>query len=239
MRTDILADLRDVCDLLCDPHQIREPRWTWDANRNKKPLPDHVVVLPGLLGQLADIVYPGSPPDNGSGPTARPVPGSRPPLRTDAMSALFAIHCAVARWHMSYCLTTRDTLESSVRQLLGRVAQEDSDTQAALLTEMRSWQRQAEIICGWRQPDPQLQVPCPVEGCGERRLRVNLTDRSARCEACGARWGEQEDEWTGSIGVLAGHIAAYQKLSKKAADGARLVERERKQARSGRVQPAV
>lgn len=233
MSVDTLSELRDVCDALCDPRQFREPRWTWDANRNKKPLPDHVVVLPGLLVQLHEVVYPGSAPESNGG--SRPVPSSRPPLRTDAMSALFAIHCAVARWHMSYCLTTRDTLESSVRQLLGRVSTEDSDTQAALLTEMRSWQRQAEIICGWREPDPQLQVPCPVEGCGERRLRVAMTDLKARCEACGARWAEQEDEWTGSISILAGHIAAFQKTSKAGADRVRAEERAKKAARSGKA----
>lgn len=236
MTADIMADLRDVCDLLCDPHQIREPRWTWDANRNKKPLPDHVVVLPGLLGQLADIVYPGSPPDNGAGPTSRPVPSSRPPLRMDAASAHLAITIAVARWHVSLGLELRDTIESSVRQLLGRIAVEDSDTQATLLSEMRSWQRQAEIICGHRQPDPQLQVPCPH--CTERRLRVNMTELTARCDTCGSRWAEQEDERTGSIGVLAAHIAEFQRQSKAGADRVRAEVRERKHRISGRVAPA-
>lgn len=230
--TDILADLADTCDALCDPQQHREPRWYWDANRNKKTLPDHVVVLPGLIARLAEVVYPGSAPDNGG--TARPVPSSRPPLRTDAASALLAIHMAVARWTLSLRLELRDTIESSVRQLLGRIAREDSDTQMALLTEMRSWQRQCEIICGDRQPDPQLQVPCLVEGCGQRRLRVNMAELKARCEGCGTRWAENEDPEHGiySIGVLAGHIADYQRQSKAGADRVRQEERDRKAARS-------
>lgn len=241
MSTDLMADLRDVTDALCDPHMVREPRGhIWDANRHKKQLPDHVVVLPGLLQQLADIVYPGSPPDTGAGPTSRPVPSSRPPLRMDAASAHLQIVMAVTRWHVSLGLELRDTLESSVRQLLGRIATEDSDTQTVLLAEMRSWQRQAEIICGHRQPDPQLQVPCPVGDCGARRLRVNMAELSARCEECGCRWAEQEDPDRGiyAIGVLAGHIAEFQRLSKEGADRAWRVERERKARISGRVAPA-
>lgn len=233
--TDLLADLADTCDALCDPTQIRHPQWYWDENRNKKNLPDHIVVLPGLIARLAEVVYPGSTPDSDG--TSRPVPSSRPPLRTDAASAYLAIHMATARWSISLSLELRDTIESSIRQLLGRISREDSDTQLALLTEMRSWQRQCEIICGDRQPDPQLQVPCPNPDCGERRLRVNMTDLKARCENCGDRWAEQEDPENRvySIGVLAAHIADYQRQSKAAADGARQQERDRKAARSGRV----
>ncbi len=235
MSTDIMADLRDTVDSLCDPHQIREPRWTWDHNRHKKQLPDHVVILPGLLQQLADIVYPGSPPDNGAGPTARPVPSSRPPLRMDAASAHLSIVMAVTRWHVSLGLELRDTLESSVRQILGRIAVEDSDTQAVLLAEMRSWQRQAEVICGWKDPDPQLQVPCPH--CADRQLRVNTATVTARCGNCGARWAEDEDPHTGlySIGVLARHIADHQRTAKAGADRVRQAERERKQRATGKV----
>ncbi len=242
-----MADLRDTVDALCDPHQIREPRGTyWDHNRHRKQLPDHVTVLPGLLQQLADIVYPGSPPDNGAGPTARPVPSSRPPLRMDAASAHLSIVMAVTRWHLTLGLVLRDTLESSVRQLLGAISREDPDTQAVLLGEMRSWQRQAEIICGHRQPDPQLQVPCPH--CGERKLRVNMTDLTARCDGrpddgdpCGSRWAETEDPDRGiyPIGVLARHIAEHQRLSKEGADRARAVDRARKQRISGRPATAV
>ncbi len=246
MTADIMTDLRDTVDSLCDPHQIREPRGhIWDHNRHKKQLPDHVTVLPGLLQQLADIVYPGSPPDNGAGPTSRPVPQSRPPLRMDAASAHLAIVMAVTRWHVSLGLELRDTIESSVRQLLGRIATEDSDTQTTLLSEMRSWQRQAEIICGHRQPDPQLQVPCPR--CGERRLRVNMADLTARCdgrpdgEPCGSRWAEQEDPDRGvyPIGVLARHIADHQRLSKEGADRARAEDRARKARISGKPAPAM
>lgn len=241
MSVDIMADLRDVTDSLCDPHQVREPRGhIWDANRHKKLLPDHVIVLPGLLQQLADIVYPGSPPDNGAGPTSRPVPASRPPLRMDAASAHLAIVMAVTRWHLSLGLVLRDTIESSIRQMLERIKREDFETQTVLLVEMRSWQRQAEIICGHRQPDPQLQVPCPDPECAQRKLRVNMADLTARCDGCGTRWAEQEDPDHGiyAIGVLARHIADHQRLSKEGADRVRKVERERKQRISGRVAPA-
>lgn len=223
MPADVLADLRDTCDILCDPIQHRHPRWTWDTNRHKKPLPDHVVILPGLLAQVAAIVYPGSAEEDGS---ARPVPASRPPLRLDAASAWMQIHLAVTRWTLSLRLELRDTIESSVRQLLGRIAAEDADTQQALLSEMRTWRRQCELVCGEREPDPELQVPCPH--CGDRRLRVNLVDRTARCGSCRSRWAEAEDEHVGSIGVLGRHIAEHKRLSKEAANRARAEDRERK-----------
>lgn len=236
MAYDLMADLRDTVDALCDPSQHREPIHGWDHNRNRKVVGHHVIIRPGLLAQVGEMVYPGTPPDSGNF-VVRSVPGSRPPLRLDASSAYMQIHLAVTRWSLSLHLDLRDTIESSVRQLLGRIAAEDRDTQAALLGEMRSWRHQCEIITGLKDPDPQLQVPCPQ--CGNRTLRVNLADQAARCgyeevvdgerRRCGATW----DEPSGTIGVLARYIADHKASSKAGADRVRLEERQRKARRNG------
>lgn len=234
MTVDILADLRDCCDALTEPYQSRSPRWEWDHNRHRKPLPDHVVTLPGLLQQLADMAYPGRPTESGDF-VMRPIPGSRPPLQLRAVSAHAHITIGIVRWCWSLQLELRDTAESNLRQVLAAAGRQDRETQIALLDEVRSWRRQAEVITGWRDPDPELQVPCP--GCGERGLRVSIADRTARCTNCRTRWAEDEDIDAGiySIGVLGRHIAAYQRGATAASDRVWAEERDRKARRAGRT----
>lgn len=234
MTVDILGDLRDACDSLTEPHQIRNPRHTWSPTRNKVTLPDHVVTLPGLLQQLADMAYPGRPTDGGDF-VMRPIPGSRPPLQLRAVSAHAFITVGIVRWCWSLQLDLRDTAESNLRQVLAAAGRQDRDTQIALLDEVRGWRRQAEVITGWRDPDPELQAPCPH--CGERGLRVNLAERTARCSGCRSRWAEEVDPEAGiwSIGVLGQHIAEHQRGSKAAADRVRAEERDRKARRAGKA----
>jgi hypothetical protein len=234
MVVDVLTELTDTADALTEPHQSREPRWTWDAdrsNRNKIKLPDHVVTLPGLITQVGDIVWPSGRQDQGDF-HVRPVPSSRPPGDPEASACYLDVSIAVTRWHVMLGLTLRDTLESSIRQLLGRISREDRDTQLALLDEMRQWRRHCEVITGLVSPDPQLQVPCPVDGCGARTLRINVGKRTARCTSCKARWAEQEDPDAGiySISILAQWIGEWQASAKAAADSARQVARQRKTA---------
>lgn len=260
MSIDLLADLLEVADTLTEPYQIRHPQWEW-VNRNKKKLPDHIVVLPGLLQQLADIAYPGSGMDTGGG-SVRSVPGSRPPLQTQALSAYMEITVTVTRWCWALKLDLRDTVESNLRAVLGiapslprsrtRVDSYTCGTCAAgrgrehwspchhchvvtqveLISELRTWQRRAEVITGWRKPDPQVEAPCPY--CGERQLRINLDSETARCGGCPAEWSED----TVPLGVLAQHIAQHRVESKAAAVEARRVERERKRQRYARPETA-
>jgi hypothetical protein len=231
MAFDVLAELRDTCDALTEPHEHREPIFGWDKNRHKIKLGDHKIVRPGLFAQVHELIYPGTPPDTGDF-AVRSVPGSRPPLRTDAASAYLQVHLVVTRWCVSLSLDLRDTIESSIRALLGRIGTEDRDTQVALLSELRSWRYQCELITGLRDPDPHLQVPCPH--CGDRSLRVSMADRTARCTheevvdgekwRCGAWWDEE------SIGVLARHITTFTANAKADADRVRAEERARKDA---------
>ncbi len=233
MSTDIMADLRDTVDALTNPTQVRNPRHTRDADGGKVQLPDHVVTLPGLIAQVADIVWPTGASDSES---ARPVPSSRPPGNPQAMAVHLDIWIGVAKWHMQWCLTTRDTLESSIRQLLGRVASEDRDTQEYLLTEMRGWLHRCEVVLREAFDDPQVQSPCPVEGCGQRTLRINVQRKTARCSTCRSRWAEVPDPARGiwSIVGLADHIQTYEAQSRAAASDARAAERVVKERRYGR-----
>lgn len=256
MSTDLLADLLDVADALTDPQQLRTPLFMWDANRNKKKIGDHVVTIPGLLTQLAGHAYPGSTGDDTG--SARPVPASRPPLQIQALSAWMEMNVAVVRWCHHLRIGLRDTLESNLRAVLGKSAtlphartqvaayacptclvghdREHWDpchhchpiTQVELITELRGWQRRAEVITGERQADPQVEAPCPH--CGNRRLRINLTDYTARCGDCPAEWSEEGVP----LGVLAQHIAQHREASKAAADEARRVARKLKEIRYAR-----
>lgn len=237
MSVDTLSELRDVCDALTNPYQHREPRHAWNASKHKVRLPDHVVTLPGLIAQVAEAAYPGGNTADSGGFTVRPVPGSRPPGNPRALACYLDIHIGVTKWTILFGLAgqeTRDTVESQLRHLVASSPTQDSEDQLGLLDELRRWQRQCEIITGWRDPDPQLEVPCPVEGCGERALRVNLAEKTARCTACGSRWAEDEDDYTGQIGLLARHIQDHKAATKAGADRVWADERERKAARNGR-----
>lgn len=233
MTFDVVAELRDVADALTNPTQVRNPRHGRDANGERVRLEDHVAILPGLIGQVAEIVWPNGGSDSES---ARPVPASRPPGNPQAMMVHLDIWIGVARWHMRWCLTTRDTLESSVRQLLAKVMSEDSDTQDELLAEMRSWRHRCELVLREAFNDPQVQSPCPVEGCGSRTLRINVQRKTARCATCRARWAEVPDPERGvwSIVGLADHIQTFEAASRAAAAEVRETERVLKEKRYGR-----
>ena len=232
MSSDIMADLRDTVDALCDPTPIRNPRHGRDADGNKIQLRDHVVTIPGLIAQVAEIVWPAG----NDSESARPVPTSRPPGNPQAMALHLDIWIGVAKWHMHWCLTTRDTVESSIRQLLGRVASEDRDTQEDLLADLRAWQHRCEVVLREAFNDPQVQSPCPVEGCGQRTLRINVKKKTARCTTCRARWAEVPDPDRGiwSIVGLADHIQTYEAQSRAAASEARAADRVLKERRYGR-----
>lgn len=230
--TDIVAELRDLVDQLTNTTHVRNPRHARDANGERVQLPDHTANLPGLVGQIAEIVWP----DGGDSESARPVPSSRPPGNPQAMAVHLDMWIGVAKWHMRWCLTTRDTLESSMRQLLGRVMSEDSDTQEELLFELRSWRHRCEVVLREAFNDPQVEAPCPVEGCGQRTLRVNTQKKTARCTTCRARWAEVPDPERGiwSIVGLADHIQAFMRESRAAAAEVRASERELKERRYGK-----
>ena len=168
----------------------------------------HVTTQPGLLAQLGEAMVDAS---SGSQEAAgaRAVPGSRPPGCWEALATLAAITTAVAGWCWDLDLPLRDTVESSIRALIGKAPELDDDRAARLLADMRSWRYRAAVMTGWQSPLFAPRVPCPA--CGKNNtLRVNLDRQAAFCSSqdrdesgalmCGTTWD------AATIGVLADYI---------------------------------
>lgn len=187
-RRDPLADIRDAADTLTDPRQHREPRWEWDHNRHRKPLPDHVVTLPGLIQQLRDLIEPGAA-DEGAG--ARALPESRPPGNLDAVSLLAAIEFGAAKRCLDLQVTRRATPESNIRAIVGAAGRLDYDTARVVAAELRAWQRQAEILAKWRNGAMELICPCP-ECAARGSLLVNPETEAAWCTSCAQEWPAED-----------------------------------------------
>jgi hypothetical protein len=193
--------IRDLADELTEPHMHSEPVPFWDNNRNRK-FRRHITVQPGLIAQLYQSVMPAS---SSFEPHAGGVPGSRPPLAVEALSRHDEIAMAVLRWCTSLNLRTQVSVESNVRRLAARAQSFDDADARVLLSEMRQWRRWCAVLTGWESLYRPARVPCPVVDCGRTNtLRINLTAKTAMCQACGTTWSEDD----GTIGILAGYIQA-------------------------------
>ncbi|WP_285554854.1 DUF7341 domain-containing protein [Actinoplanes regularis] len=200
----MLDQIATVADDLTEPHMHSESITGWDRNRHRKTR-RWTTVQPGLLAQLHQSVIPvwSTPDDFG----ASSVPASRPPLAVEALSRHDEIAMAVLRWCTSMGLETRVSVESNVRALVGATPKLDEETAAALLDEMRQWRRWCLVLTGWEQLYCPAGVPCPIVGCGMRNsLRINLTNATALCRACGSTWTKDAEDDAGAIGVLADYI---------------------------------
>lgn len=230
--SDFLPSLADVVDALTNPSQHRTPRHKWSTdrrNRNKIRLKDHVVVLPGLLTQLAALAFPlGVDGEEGAGGQA--IPQSRPPGNPRALTAWLDIHIAATRWTVHLGVGSRDTMTGMVRGLLGGAPGQAHTTQRDLLNDMNGWRARCEEIAGWTTPDPVLTVPCPTDLCGYRTLRVDVEQKTARCMSCGSEWAEQETDTVGSLAVLGRYVTRYRARASDAADAVRAEVRRRKAA---------
>ena len=202
-----LDQIIDTADALTEPHIHSEPVVTWTKARHRK-VTQWRTVQPGLITQLYQSVFPAS--SGGDDPSTRGVPGSRPPLAVEALSRHDEIAMAVLRWCTSLRLETRVSVESNVRALVGAAAGMDTETMTALLDEMRQWRRWCLVSTGWEKVIAPHGVPCFIDGCGQRNtLRINLTNATGLCRACGAFWTKDAEEDAGAIGVLADYIRAY------------------------------
>lgn len=194
-------DIRDTADALTEPSIHREPIPEWDRHRNRRVRHHHKTVQPGLLAQLYQSVVPSS--SSSADPPAGGVPGSRPPLAVEALSAHEQITTDVYRWCASLGLECRPRVESNIRQLAAKAMSFDEGTGKVLLTELARWRRWCLVLTGWEHVRVVRGVPCPRVGCGQPgTLRINLTTVSAMCRHCGAVWGEDD----GGIGVLAQYV---------------------------------
>lgn len=225
---DLLQDIADSASALTDPRHNAEPRHEWDRHRNRKPLPPHITTVPGLIQQLRDLAEDGTPTGDGTG--VRSIPESRPPGAFDAVSLLAAVAFGAA-WRLTgpvdeggLGMAGRPDVESNIRAIVGAAASTDSDIQRDIRHELRSWQRQAEVILGWQSPPIELVAPCPVvdvDGhgtpCGARgTLLADREGTGARCVKCGSWWDD------GNIGVLLAYVNEYTGRSRRAAEDVRL-----------------
>jgi Zn ribbon nucleic-acid-binding protein len=229
---DLLADIAEAASMLTDSRSNSEPRWTWDASRNRKPLPPHVTTVPGLIQQLRDAEEPGSSGDGGG------AGGGSLPLGLSALSLLGAITFGAAmrakRWGVN--LDQRTTPEEHIRGLVGLASRQSSGEQDELARELRSWRWQAEIVTGWRSPPRELIAPCPQCGARGTLLAYAHEDNPrARCLECGAGWAEIPREDEGSIRILAAHVTAHQKRSGLTSAKLRAEAVEARRRREGRV----
>jgi hypothetical protein len=191
-----MADLLAAADELTDPRRHVEVISGWTKSRNRVTR-RRITTLPSLLDQLAEAVHPGETYiENDS---ARPGFGSRPPARLDAIDRLLAIEAGAARWVTSLRMSLRADTAGNIRALVGICGTLDSNTLAALHTEVTTWRSWAATVTGWQTPPWRPRVPCPVcDTIGS--LRIRLDRKTACCMDCGDSWDEQ------SIGLLAEHI---------------------------------
>lgn len=230
---DTLQDIADAAQALTDPRQHAEPRWEWDTNRNRKPLPPHRTTIPGLIQQLRDQAEPGVDGDAGGAGGPKSVP-----VAIDAVSLLASISLGAAmrakQWGVN--LDERTTPEEHIRGLVGLAGRRTSDEQHELRRELRSWQWQSEIITGWRTPPRELVAPCPQCGARGTLLAYAAEDNPrARCVGCGAAWAELPQHDEGSIRILAEHVVAYQRqagVTMAAARAAAVADRRRREGRA-------
>lgn len=220
-----LEQVHEWADALTDPHQHTERFEVWDENRHKKQR-THTTTQLGLLAQLAELMLPSSSPEPGDG-----VAGSRPPGRWDAVATHATITIAAVKWCWSLRLDQRETVESNIRQLVGAFPTMDADARQAFGSDVRSWHRQAEIVAGWKSAPMDPCAPCPAlvrnpdgtsRDCGERSLRIQLSDAFAFCASCGTEWD------TSTIGLLAEAVRAYKAATDAAADVVRAKARAEK-----------
>jgi hypothetical protein len=194
----LLVDIRDTADRLTEPYVHSEPIVHWDTNRNRK-IKRHRTLQPGLLAQLYQAVVFVASGDSVAGG----LPGSRPPLAVEALSRHDTISMAALRWCTSLGLATRVSAESNIRALVGAAGGLDSDTARVLLAEMRQWLRWCLVMTGWESVYRPAGVPCIIVDCGQvNTLRINLTTRTAMCQACESTWTDED----GALGVLAEYI---------------------------------
>lgn len=231
--SDTLTDIAEAAQALTDPRSHAEPRWEWDANRNRKPIKPHITTVPGLIQQLRDQAEPGVDGEAGGAGGAKSVP-----VAIDAVSLLASISFGAAmrakQWGVN--LDERTTPEEHIRGLVGLASRRNSDEQIELRRELRSWAWQAEIITGWRTPPRELVAPCPQCGSRGTLLAYAAEDNPrARCVGCGAAWAEIPQRDEGSIRILAEHVVAYQKqagTTMAAARTAAVAERRRREGRA-------
>ncbi len=197
-RAEHLQHLAGAITALIEPRDVTERvRTGWDHNRHAI-YTDHTVTLPPLLTALQEAMTPGSAePDGG-----RSVPGSRPPLVTDALSLHHHIARGVYEYTWRESLATHGGTVGQLRQIAAVACGMPDDELAALTATVTSWVRMAELVTGETQPPFRPDAECPR--CERRHgLRVYVAEREAYCVHCREVWTPE------TIGILGAHVARW------------------------------
>lgn len=195
--TDQLQHLGETVDQLCDTTTSHIPLYGWTASRHRRMVATRTIRHQPLLDALQTAVYGRGRSDHDGG---RSVPGSRPPLDMGALDRRLAIEAGVDHWRTWFQVAPRGDLKRDLRGLVGGASRAPSDQLAQLARETDRWLTWCRVIAGWDTPAWRPNVPCLVEGCGVRGLRVRLDRSTACCVACGSTWDAS------NIGILARHI---------------------------------
>lgn len=114
----------------------------------------HIHTRPGLLDQLRDATQPSHGHPDGS---RRTIPTSRPPLRLDALDALYAIRAELSGWHARIGLgpppPSTDWQKTALRALVRAWPHITPGCQEWLHADVESWWRLAAHITGWTPTD--------------------------------------------------------------------------------------
>lgn len=199
VRGGLLVDLAMLAEALCDIRQhVQVIREYCPVGKRTKERRAHVTIQDGLLQQLTEMfVARVRPIDEGAG---RGLASEKTPCNLDALSRHTAITFGAAAWCWRLGIDQRADVEGNIRAMVGAAGTLDDPTLRALVGDVRRWHTWAATVTGWRSPPWTPNVPCPVDGCGRRQLRVNLTAQTALCAGCGETWDAMR------IGTLADYV---------------------------------
>lgn len=186
---NLVQQVLGLSDELVQPRRHVERRHYWDRNRNRKKLPEHVTLQPGLLAQLhASAVAPNRLVDE-SGSCGKPK--SRPPLAIEAFSRWLEISSQARDWCFRLGIHPRGIAEDNIRALDELAPRLDADSLEALIQDLKTWRRWAAVMTGWETKLFIPNIECPT--CHSfRSIRVNAEIACGYCSECQHYWEGSE-----------------------------------------------
>lgn len=201
-RQHLIERITDDIDELVNGTTTTETvdRITLVKGRWRKTIGRHTVHHPPLLTQL-QAATTGSTMTTDD--TFRPVPGSKPSARIDAIDTLARIDRESTAWAQHLASRVRGSLPDRLRGLVGAATLTPVDNltgRDGLAAAVRSWRTSARVVSGIESPAFAPDVPCPNVECEKRgTLRVRFDQRVAACVECGEFWDSEHVEQLGRI----------------------------------------